>query len=109
VAAKLANLGKLSRETAVSLRHNHLKLLVAALVLPIILVLLLATSRLLAALGDAVAATVLDRIALAAGLIWVANLVGLVIVQGILTAEHAARDDVIEDEDLSAGYEPEEP
>lgn len=91
-----------------SLRPIHLKLLVAALVLPIILVLLLATGRLLAALGDAAAATVLDRIALAAGLIWVANLVGLVIVQGILTAEHAARDDVLDD-DLSEGWESEQP
>lgn len=73
-----------------SLRRAHLRLLVAALALPIALVLLLAAGRLLAALGDEAAATVLDRVALGGGLIWTFDLVALVIVQGLLAAEAGA-------------------
>lgn len=66
------------------LRRLLIPLLVAALGLPIVLVLQLAAARLLAALGDPAAAGVLDWIALAVGLLWAADLVTLVIVQGVL-------------------------
>lgn len=65
------------------LRRLLIPLVMASLGLPIVLVLLLATGRLLAALGDAEGATVIDRIALAGGILWVADLVILVILQSL--------------------------
>jgi len=65
------------------LRRLLIPLVIASLGLPVVLVLLLATGRLLAALGDAAGATVVDRIALAGGILWVADLVVLVILQSI--------------------------
>jgi hypothetical protein len=65
------------------LRRLLIPLVIASLGLPVVLVLLLATGRLLAALGDAAGATVLDRIALAGGILWAADLVILLILQSI--------------------------
>lgn len=65
------------------LRRLLIPLVVASLGLPIVLVLLLATGRLLAALGDASGASAIDRIALAGGILWVADLVILVILQSL--------------------------
>lgn len=65
------------------LRRLLIPLVVASLGLPIVLVLLLATGRLLAALGDAAGASAIDRIALAGGILWVADLVILVILQSL--------------------------
>ncbi len=65
------------------LRRLLIPLVIASLGLPIVLVLLLATARLLAALGDAGGALVVDRIALAGGILWAADLVTLVILQSI--------------------------
>ena len=65
------------------LRRLLIPLVIASLGLPIVLVLLLAVGRLLAALGDTSGATVIDRIALAGGILWAADLVILVILQSI--------------------------
>jgi hypothetical protein len=67
-----------------------LPLLLAALGLPIVLVLLLAAGQLLAALGDAAGAIVVNRVALAGGIVWAADLISLVIVQGMIVAEGVA-------------------
>lgn len=55
-------------------------LLAAVLLLPIALLLLGAAGRMLAAVGDAKAAIVLDRMVLAGGLAWVLALVLVIIV-----------------------------
>jgi hypothetical protein len=72
-------------------------LVTAALVLPISLSIAVAAARLLAAMQDAAGAAVLDRVALALGIIWVLGLVSLVIALALalLTApSHAQGDDV---------------
>lgn len=51
--------------------------------LPIVLAVVLGVARLLAAMQDASGAAVLDRIALAAGILWAVDLVALVLVLGI--------------------------
>ncbi len=58
-------------------------LLVGALGLPILLCVLLAVGRLLAAMQDGVGARVVDWISLALYILWGADLIGLVIVQAI--------------------------
>jgi hypothetical protein len=58
-------------------------LVIASLVLPIAICVLLATGRLLAAMSDAAGAAVLDRLGLAAGILWVVGLIGLLIVLAI--------------------------
>ncbi|MBL9123036.1 MAG: hypothetical protein JNG90_05350 [Planctomycetaceae bacterium] len=65
------------------LRRLLIPLVVASLGLPVLLLLIVATARLLGALGDEVGALALDRIALGGGILWVADLVALVILQGI--------------------------
>jgi len=55
-------------------------LLGGALFLPIAIVLILGLSRLLAAVGDADGARLLDRMALLAGILWALTLIGLPIV-----------------------------
>ena len=62
-------------------------LLGLALFLPIAIVLIAGLARLLAALGDADGARLLDRTALAAGVLWALGLIGLPIV---LTLESLA-------------------
>lgn len=58
-------------------------LLAMGCVLPVAIALLWAVSRLLLAMQDAAAATVLDRVALALGLVWVLALVCLVLAQAL--------------------------
>ena len=53
------------------------------LLLPIAIVLVLATAQLLAAMQDAAGAAVLQRIGLGLGLIWLLGLIGLVLTLGI--------------------------
>ncbi|HTU26718.1 MAG TPA: hypothetical protein VMF30_15020 [Pirellulales bacterium] len=69
-----------------NLRRALISLAVAALLLPIVTVILVATARLLAAMQDAAGAAVVDRLALAVGVLWVTDLVALVIVQAIQAA-----------------------
>ncbi|HWC89810.1 MAG TPA: hypothetical protein VG433_09145, partial [Pirellulales bacterium] len=64
----------------VNLRPLLTWLVAAALALPIVALLLVATSQLLAGMQDTGGALVLARLALATGLLWVAALAGLVIV-----------------------------
>ena len=59
-------------------------LVTAALALPVTISVLVAVARLLAAMGDVAGSLVVDRIALAAGIVWVVLLVCLVVVLGIL-------------------------
>lgn len=58
-------------------------LVIAALALPIVISVLVAVGRLLAAMQDAAGAAVLDRLALAGGIVWAVSLIVLVIVLGI--------------------------
>ena len=60
-----------------------LLLLVGALILPVAISVLFGLAKLLAAMGDALGAAALDRVALAAGVLWVLDLVALVVVQTI--------------------------
>jgi hypothetical protein len=69
----------------VILRRALVVLIAVALVLPIVTLILLGTSRLLSAMDDQAGAGVLDRLALAAGVLWAIDLVVLVIVQGLHT------------------------
>jgi hypothetical protein len=62
-------------------------LVTAACVLPIAIVVILAVGRLLGAMQDTVAADVLDRLALAIGIVWAINLVCLLLAQGINALE----------------------
>jgi hypothetical protein len=59
-------------------------LLVAALSLPIAITVLAGVARLLSAMGDAAGAAVVDRLALAGGIVWIVLLVCLVLMLGIL-------------------------
>jgi hypothetical protein len=67
----------------VASRRVLMVLVTTACVLPLALAIVLGVSRLLAALEDLAAAAVLDRIALAIGILWVIVLVSLVLAQGI--------------------------
>jgi hypothetical protein len=64
----------------VNFRRILIWLLGGALFLPIAIVLIVGLARLLAALGDADGARLLDRAALFAGVLWALSLVGLPIV-----------------------------
>jgi hypothetical protein len=64
-------------------RRALVVLVMIAAVLPVALVVLLAVGRLLGAMRDTDAAEVLDRIALAVGILWVIDLVCLLVAQGI--------------------------
>lgn len=55
------------------------RLLLAALALPMVCTVLVGLGRLLAAMGDAAGASAVDRLALAAGVLWVLVLVALVL------------------------------
>ena len=55
----------------------------AALLLPILTVVLVGTARLLAAMQDLAGAAAVDRVALGVGILWVTDLIALVIVQAI--------------------------
>ena len=72
-------------------------LVTAALVLPIALSIAVAAARLLGAMQDQAGAAVLDRVALALGIVWIVDLVCLIIALALalLTASsHAQWDDV---------------
>lgn len=69
-----------------NLRRALILLAAAALLLPILTVVLIGTARLLAAMQDGPGAAVIDRIALGVGVVWVTDLVALVIVQAIHSA-----------------------
>ena len=58
-------------------------LVVAALLLPITICVVAGTGKLLEALNDEAGASVLSRIAVGLGLLWVIDLIVLAIVQGI--------------------------
>jgi len=58
-------------------------LLAAACVFPLAIAVVLGVGRLLGAMQDESAASVLDRIALAIAILWAINLVCLVLAQGI--------------------------
>lgn len=58
-------------------------LVTAACILPVAIAILLGVGRLLGAMEDAAGAAVLDRVALAMGLLWAINLVCLLVAQGI--------------------------
>lgn len=58
-------------------------LLVGALMLPVAISILFGLGRLLSAMGDAAGGSVLGWIALAAGVVWSLDLIGLVLVQAI--------------------------
>jgi hypothetical protein len=62
-----------------------LVLLIVALGLPILLCVLMAVGRLLAGMGDAAGAEVVSRIGLGLFIVWLADLVGLVVVQAVVT------------------------
>lgn len=62
-------------------------LLAGAVVMPLVLVLVLGLGRLLAAMGDATGAAVLDRLALAGGLLWSLNLVLLLVALAVRSLE----------------------
>lgn len=64
-------------------RRALISLVVAALVLPMVALILVATGRLLAAMQDLSGSLVLDRLALVVGLLWIMVLVALVIIQAL--------------------------
>ncbi|MGE0606323.1 MAG: hypothetical protein AB7O62_04285 [Pirellulales bacterium] len=51
--------------------------------LPVVICVLAGLARLMAGLGDTTGAIVIDRLALAAGAVWIVGLIFLVITQGI--------------------------
>ncbi|REK19017.1 MAG: hypothetical protein DWQ37_02320 [Planctomycetota bacterium] len=60
-------------------------LVTTAFLLPVAIVVILAVARLLSAMEDGAAALVLDRIALAAGVVWATDLVCLLLAVGLNT------------------------
>ncbi len=58
-------------------------LLIGALGLPILFCVLIAVGRLLVGMGDLAGSEVVSRISLALFIVWVADLIGLVVVQAI--------------------------
>lgn len=58
-------------------------LVIAGLVLPIVVAVTTAAARLLVAMQDLAGGAVLDRIALATGILWAVDLISLVVVLGI--------------------------
>jgi hypothetical protein len=65
-------------------------LLVGSVVLPLALVLVLGVGRLLAAMGDIAGAAVLDRLAMAGGLLWGINLLLLLLAVALRSLERDA-------------------
>jgi len=82
----------------VNFRRILVWLLGGALFLPIAIVLIAGLARVLAALGDADGARLLDRAALVAGVLWALTLVGLPIVLALqsLTVEQASDEDELD-------------
>jgi hypothetical protein len=63
--------------------HAHRILLIAALVLPVAIVIVVAAARLLTAMQDDAGALALERVGLALGIVWAIVLVCLVLVMGL--------------------------
>ena len=94
---KLANLVNL--EYPVPRPTTIERLLLAAVALPIVCTVVVALGRLLAAMGDAAGATLVDRLALAAGVLWVFVLITLVLLLAAARAfEPPSRTDDASDE-----------
>ncbi|MGD9645270.1 MAG: hypothetical protein AB7U73_06125 [Pirellulales bacterium] len=73
-----------------------LTVLCAALMLPIVSIVLVGLGRLLAAMGDAAGAVAVDRLALAVGVLWVLSLIGLVLLLAAVHVLAAPPDDIDE-------------
>jgi hypothetical protein len=78
----MQGLGNLER-FPVLLQRFLVGLLIGAVGLPILLCVIIAVERLLDGMQDAVGAAALGRIGLGLFILWVANLIGLVIVQAL--------------------------
>ena len=76
------------RTAVVISRTLLIRLIFAALGLPVVLVVVGATGALLASMGDAIGAKVLGYIALAIGVSWLSVLVMLIVAQAIRSAEN---------------------
>ncbi len=74
-------MGGMSRKSVFSL--VLLALIVVGLVLPITICIVLGLASLLAAMGDDMGGKVLRYVALAGGVVWIVDLVGLIFVQAI--------------------------
>jgi hypothetical protein len=68
-------------------------LLVGALMLPVAISILFGLGRLLTAMGDSAGGTVLGWIALATGILWSLDLVGLILIQAINSLGNDERQD----------------
>ncbi|HYW80748.1 MAG TPA: hypothetical protein VE890_14300 [Thermoguttaceae bacterium] len=66
-------------------RRAILLLIAAALVLPIVICVILAAGAVLSAMGDTLGLAVLQRIALAVGILWAIDLVSLLVVLALNT------------------------
>lgn len=66
-----------------NLRPLHTASLVAGLFLPVLVTILCAVGRLLASMGDPSGAQVIDRLALAIGIIWGISLIGLILLNAL--------------------------
>ena len=68
-----------NRRDSVVSRRVLLFLVACAVILPMTIAVLVAVARLLAAMQDAAGAAVVDRVALAAGILWALNLIALLL------------------------------
>jgi len=69
--------------TKTGLQRALVTLIVIAVVLPIGVCVILALGELLGAMGDSAGGVVLDRVALATGVLWVVDLICLVLALGV--------------------------
>ncbi len=77
-------------------KKTILIVLCAALTLPIASTVLVGLGRLLAAMGDTAGAAAVDRLALAAGVIWVLALIALILLLAATRALEQAHDEIDE-------------
>jgi hypothetical protein len=68
-------------------RKLLLRLIFAAIALPVVLVVVVATGTLLGNMGDATGARVLGYVALSMGILWLANLALLIVAHAIRSVE----------------------
>jgi len=78
----------------VNFRRILLWLVAGALFIPVAIVLIAGVGRLLAAVGDADGARLLDRTALFAGLLWALSLIGLPIVLALQSLDANSPGDI---------------
>ncbi len=69
------------------------RLLIAALVLPVAICVFMASAHLLQAMGDAMWAYILQRVAVVAGVIWAVDLVSLLLAVAIYMIVNMGRSD----------------